>query len=220
METVEVKAERREIGSKGKVKQLRRKGKIPGIFYGPKSTPVPLAIDGKDFVTRVAGGEGSHLIKLASQCAELANKVALVKEMQFHPVTGAIQHVDFYEVDLAEKIVVKVPLHFVGKAAGVIRGGILQPIVREIDVECLPMDIPEYIDVEVSALDIGDSLHISDVPIPAGVSAVYESDFPVVSVVPPTVEKAPAVEEAAPVEGAEAPEAAAEEKGKEEAGES
>jgi large subunit ribosomal protein L25 len=216
VESIEIKVEPRETGAKGKTKSLRRAGKIPGIFYGPKSASVALAIDSRDFVARVAGIEGSHLIRIASQAEALANKVALVKDMQFHPVTGAVQHVDFYEVDLAERITVKVPLHFIGKAAGVVRGGILQPIVREIEVECLPMDIPEYIDVEVSALDIGDSLHASVLAIPSGVVVTSATDFPVVSVVPPTVEKAPVAEAAPPVEGAEPAEAPGEEKGKEE----
>ena len=105
--------------------------------------------------------------------------------------------------NLTAKITVHVPLHFVGKAAGVVRGGILQPIVREIEVECLPLDIPEYFDVDVSALDIGDSVHIEDLAIPEGVTALYESNLPLVSVVPPTVEEAPTPAAAAPVEGAE-----------------
>jgi large subunit ribosomal protein L25 len=212
VETIEIKAEPREVERKGQAKSLRRQGKIPGIFYGPKTAAVALQIDGYDFVTRVAGTEGSHLIRIASDAAPLASKVALVKAIQYHPVTGAVQHVDFYEVDLTVKIAVKVPLHFVGKAVGVVRGGILQPIAREIEVECLPMDIPEYISVEVSALDIGHSLHVSHLSIPAGVVAVYETDFPVVSVVPPTVEKAPVAEAAPTVEGAEAAPAAGEAK--------
>jgi len=149
----------------------------------------------------------------------LADKVALVKEMQFHPVTGEVVHADFYEVDLAARIRVKVPLHFVGKAAGVVRGGILQPVVREIEVECLPLEIPEYLNVEVSALDIGHSLHVEDLPLPEGVVAIYETNFTLVTVVPPTVEEAPRVEEAAPavaVEAAEAAAAPAPEKAKEE----
>jgi len=220
VETIEIKVEPREVGQKGKTKSLRRSGKIPGVFYGPKSAPVPLEMDSRDFLARVAGIEGSHLIRIASQITALANKVALVKEIQFHPVTGAPQHVDLYEVDLTAKITVNVPLHFVGKAVGVVRGGILQPIAREVEVECLPMDIPEYIDVEVSSLDIGNSLHISDLAIPASVVATYETDFPVVSVVPPTVEKAPTAEAVPAAEGAEAAEAAGEEKGKEESSES
>jgi large subunit ribosomal protein L25 len=94
---------------------------------------------------------------------------------------------------------VQVPLRFVGKAAGVTRGGILQPIVREVEVECLPMDIPGYFDVDVSALDIGDSIHGEEIQMPEGVTLVFESNFAVVTVVTPTVEEAPVA--AAPAEG-------------------
>lgn len=222
METVEIQIEPRDSGSKGKVKELRRQGKLPGVFYGPKARAIPLELDRKEFLSRVADLEGSRLIRIKSASPLLADRVALVKEMQFHPVTGEVVHADFYEVDLTAKIRVKVPLHFVGKAEGVVRGGILQPVVREVEVECLPMDIPEYFNVEVSALDIGHSLHITDLPMREGVVAVYETNFTLVTVVPPTVEEAPAAE-AAPavvVEGAEAPAAAPEEKKKEESSES
>jgi large subunit ribosomal protein L25 len=218
LETVEIQAEPRDPGKKGRVKSLRRDGKIPAVFYGPKTETVSLGIGKREFVTRVAGLEGSHLIRFQSASPLLANKVALVKEMQFHPVTEDVVHVDFYEVDLAEKILVKVPLHFVGKAEGVVRGGILQPVVREIEVECLPMEIPEYVNVEVTSLDIGHSLHVEDVVMPSGVVALYETNFTLVTVVPPTVEEAaPAAEApAAAAEGAEIPEGAPQEKKKEE----
>jgi large subunit ribosomal protein L25 len=220
VETVEIQIEPRETGTKGKAKRLRREGKLPGVFYGPKAQTVPLEVDRKDFLTRVADLEGSHLIRIKSGSPLLADKVALVKEMQFHPVTGEVVHADFYEVDLSAKIRVKVPLHFVGKAAGVVRGGILQPIVREVEVECLPMDIPEFFNVEVSELDIGDSLHVTELTMPEGVTAASESDLTLVTVVPPSIEEAPTPVEApaAVVEGAEAPAAATEEK-KEEEGE-
>jgi large subunit ribosomal protein L25 len=210
LETVEIKIEPRESDGKGRARRARREGKLPGVFYGPKSAAVPLELDRKEFVTRVAHLEGSHLIRIKSGSPALADKVALVKELQYHPVTGEVIHADFYEVDLTEKIRVKVPLHFVGKAAGVVRGGILQPIVREIDVECLPMDIPEFFDVEVSALDIGDSLHVTELTMPEGVTAASESDLTLVTVVPPSIEEAPTPAEAAPVavEGAEAAPAA------------
>jgi len=221
LETIEIQVEPREAGAKGKAKQLRREGKLPGIFYGPKAESVPLELDRKDFLSRVAGLEGSHLIRIKSSSPLLAERVALVKEMQFHPVTGEVVHADLYEVDLSARIRVKVPLHFVGKAEGVVRGGILQPVVREIEVECLPMDIPEYFDVEVSSLDIGHSLHVKDLSIPEGVTAVYESNLTLVTVVPPTVEEAPAAAEVAPVavEGAEAVVPAGEEKKEEEGSE-
>ncbi|HYQ97091.1 MAG TPA: 50S ribosomal protein L25, partial [Candidatus Nitrosocosmicus sp.] len=145
----------------------------------------------------------SHLVRLKSTSSALADKVALVKEMQYHPITGDVIHADFYEVDLSARIEVSVPLHFVGKGAGVVRGGILQPIVREIQVECLPLDIPQFFNVDVSGLDIGDSVHIEDLTMPEGVTAVYESNFALVTVATPTVEEEPtaaaATAEAAPV---------------------
>lgn len=207
METIDIHMEPREAGGRQKAKRLRREGRLPGIFYGPRVDAIPLEINMKEFSTRVVGLEGSHLIRIKSDSPLLADKVALLKEMQFHPVTGKVLHADLYEVDLSVKIQVKIPLHFVGKAEGVVRGGILQPVVREIEVECLPMEIPEYINVEVTSLDIGDSLHFTDLSIPEGVDPIYETNFTVVTVVPPTVEEAPAVE--APVAAVEGVEAAA-----------
>ena len=202
METLEIHADAREKIKKRDAKRLLRSGKIPGILYGPKMQSVSLEFDQREFSNRIAGLEGSHLVRLKSSTASLADKVALVKDMQYHPISGDVIHADLYEVDLTAKITVHVPLHFVGKAAGVVRGGILQPIVREMEVECLPLDIPEFFNVDVSALDIGDSVHIEDLAMPEGVTAIYESNLPLVSVVPPTVEEAPAAA-AAPVEGAE-----------------
>lgn len=199
METLEIQVDARDPGSKQRARRLRRSGKIPGVLYGPKTQTIALELNKKEFSSRVAGLEGSHLVRLKSNSATLVDKVALVKEMQFHPITGEVVHADLYEVDLTAKIRVQVPLHFVGKAVGVVRGGILQPIVREIEVECLPLDIPDFFNVEVSDLDIGDSAHIEDLTIPEGIKAIYESNLALVAVVPPTVEEAP-TPAAAPVE--------------------
>ena len=199
METLEIQVDARDPGSKQRARRLRRSGKIPGVLYGPKTQTIALELNKKEFSSRVAGLEGSHLVRLKSNSATLVDKVALVKEMQFHPITGEVVHADLYEVDLAAKIRVQVPLHFVGKAVGVVRGGILQPIVREIEVECLPLDIPDFFNVEVSELDIGDSAHIEDLTMPEGIKAIYESNLALVAVVPPTVEEAP-TPTAAPVE--------------------
>jgi large subunit ribosomal protein L25 len=213
LETLEIQVDAREAGSKQQARRLRRDGKIPAVFYGPKTPAVALELNKKEFSTRVAGLEGSHLVRLKSASAALADKVALVKEMQYHPITGDVIHADLYEVDLTARIQVHVPLHFVGKAAGVVRGGILQPIVREIEVECLPMDIPQFFDVEVSALDIGDTIHIEDLSMPEGVTVVHEANLALVAVVPPTVEEAPTVAPAEAEEAAAVP--AAEEEPKE-----
>jgi large subunit ribosomal protein L25 len=209
LETLEIRVDPRDKKHKRDAKRLLREGKIPGILYGPKTQAVPLALDKREFSSRVADLEGSHLVRLKSDVSALADKVALVKAMQYHPISGDVIHTDLYEVDLTAKITVNVPLHFIGKAEGVVRGGILQPIVREIEVECLPLDIPAFFDVDVSSLDIGDSVHIEELTMPEGVSAVFESNLALVTVVPPTVEEAPAAA-AAPVEGAEAAPAAAE----------
>jgi len=209
LETLEIRVDARDKKRKRDAKRLLRSGKIPGILYGPKTEAIALALDKREFSSRVADLEGSHLVRLKSDSSELADKVALVKDMQHHPISGEVIHTDLYEVDLTAKITVNVPLHFIGKAEGVVRGGILQPIVREIEVECLPLDIPAFFDVDVSALDIGDSVHIEELTMPEGVTAVYESNLALVAVVPPTVEEAPAAA-AAPVEGAEVAPAAVE----------
>lgn len=203
MQAVELRAERRASRGKGGARDLRRTGKFPAVFYGPKRESVALEIDSREFRLRIAVLEGSHLIRLASTAAEINEKMALVKETQHHPVTGAVLHVDLYEVDMTVKLRVPVPLHFVGKAEGVVLGGILQPVRREIEVECLPTDIPEYIEVDVTGLNIHDAVHVSAIVLPNGVTAEYDTDFAVVTVLPPTVEAAPAAEaaEAAPAEG-------------------
>lgn len=192
METLEIQADPREKKQKRDAKRLLRNGKIPGVLYGPKTAPLPVEFHKKEFTARVAALEGSHLVRLKSAAASLADKVALVKAMQYHPISGDVIHADLYEVDLSVKITVSAPLRFVGKAAGVVRGGILQPIVREIEVECLPLDIPEFFNVDVSALDIGDAIHIEDLAMPEGVQAIYDSNFALVTVATPSVEEAPA----------------------------
>ena len=201
METLEIQVEARDKKRKRDAKRLLRSGKIPAILYGPKTPALTLELDKIEFSRRVAGLAGSHLVRLKSASEALAEKVALVKQMQYHPISGEVIHADLYEVDLTATIQVHVPLHFIGRAVGVGRGGILQPIVREIEVECLPLDIPEFFDVDVSALDIGDSVHVEDLAMSEGVTAVSEPSLALVAVVPPSIEEAPTPVAAPPVEG-------------------
>jgi large subunit ribosomal protein L25 len=213
METIELEVQLRSNGGKGAARQLRRTGKVPAIFYGPKRRPTPIAVDAKAFLQKISAIEGSHLIRLRSSAEEVANKVALVKETQYHPVSGAVLHADLYEVDMAEKLRLRVPLHFSGKAVGVALGGILQPVQRDVEVECLPGDIPEFISVDVSALDIHDAIHVSELQVAEGVRICYDTDTTLVTVLPPTVEEVKVEEaavaaEGAPAEAAPAPEAA------------
>ncbi len=211
MDEIALNVEPRDGQGKGPARRLRQRGKVPGVFYGPKSAAMPLAVDNKEFTSRVSNLEGSHLIRFSSSHADLQQRVALVREVQVHPVSGSVLHVDFYEVDLTQRLQVTVPLHFVGKAVGTTEGGILQPIVREMEVECLPTDIPQYIEVDVSALDIHDAIHYAEIQMPPNVTAVFDTNEAVVTVLPPTVEEVKvaepvegAVEGAVPVEGAAA----------------
>lgn len=190
METVEIAAYLRVGRGKGPSRRLRRGGRVPGTFYGPRQGPISIEVNAREFVTRVANLEGSHLIRLQSDVEELRGRVALIRELQFHPVSGAVLHADLYEVDLTKKLTIKVPIHFVGKAIGVVQqGGILQPLLREVAVECLPMDIPEYLEIDVSNLGIHDTIHVAELRAPAGVVIQFEANDALVTVMAPTVEQ-------------------------------
>jgi large subunit ribosomal protein L25 len=201
MDTVDIIVERRADFGKGGARRLRASGWVPGIVYGPKRAALAVRVSTLEFERKLAHLEGTHLVRLsaAGNDPDLHDKVVLVREMQEHPVSGAILHADFYEVDLASRIEVTVPLHFTGKAAGVVTGGILQPVMREIVVECLPTEIPEFIEIDVTPLGIHEAFHVRDVRMPEGVRAVSDAAKTVVTVVAPTMEEAP-VAAAAPTE--------------------
>jgi large subunit ribosomal protein L25 len=233
MEMVEITVQRRGGRGKGQARKLRRTGVIPGVFYGPKRETLAVGVGAEEFDKKLSHLEGSHLIRLVNdggKDAELHDKAVLLREVQRHPVTDDILHVDFFEVDLTERLTVSVPLRFVGKPVGVVEGGILQPIMREVEVECLPTEIPEFIEVDVSALAIHEAVHLSELKLPEGVTSMGDAAQPLVTVLPPTVEEAKPAEaaEAVPAEGvpaegaaapAAAPEAGAETKGKKGGGE-
>lgn len=200
MEIVSITVEKRAAAGKGPARRLRAGGKIPGVFYGPnQKDAITLEIDEKEFGKKIAVLEGSALIQFDSLTPELKSRMVLLREVQSHPLSGAVLHADFYEVDLQKKLEVTVALHFTGKPVGVEAGGILQPIVREVVVECLPTEIPAFIEVDVTALGIHDSIHVADLKLPAGIGSVYDTNFTIVTVSPPTVEE---VKVAAPGEGA------------------
>jgi large subunit ribosomal protein L25 len=215
METLIIDVETREGGGKGPARRTRMAGKLPAIFYGPNAPAQPIAVDAKEFTKRVAHLEGSHLIELRSVHAELNQRKVLLRDIQFDPVAGLPLHADFYEVALDKEIEVRVPLHFEGKAAGVTLGGILQPILREVAVLCLPTQIPDFLTVDVSNVGIHESIHVNDLALPEGVSIASKENEAVVTVVPPTVEAKPSGEEAAA--GAEAAVPAAAEGGEKKA---
>ncbi|MCW5891819.1 MAG: 50S ribosomal protein L25 [bacterium] len=194
MQTVEITIERRTERGKGPMRRLRAAGRVPAILYGPNRETAAIVCSHEQVERRLAHLEGSHLIRLVhaggAADAEIHERMVLVRDMQRHPVTGAVLHADFFEVDLTERLRVSVPLHFVGKAAGVVAGGILQPVLREVEVECLPTEIPEFIEVDVSPLGIHDAIHAGDLKLPEGTSIAGDVTSTVVTVLPPTVEAA------------------------------
>jgi len=215
METSELLCEIRPTTPKGARHQVRREGRVPGVLYGPKTTPMAVSVNALDLKNRVAHAASARIMRLKSSASELDGKHVLLKDLQRSPVSREILHADLYEVDLNRAIRVSVPLHFVGKPAGVAEGGILAPLARVVEVECLPLEIPEFFEVDVTPLGIHDVIHVSAMKLVGNVKPIFDTDYPVVTVLPPTVEAAPvaaaaeaAVEGAAPAEGAAAAPAA------------
>ena len=186
METVEVPVETRQVGNKRDAGRLRRDGILPGVVYGRGTDGVAMQVNGRELRNRVGSLEGSHVLRFKSAADSLDGRLVLIKNVQYHPVNHAVAHIDFYEVDVTRKITVMVGLHFVGRAEGVVHGGVLQPIARELEVECLPMDIPAQIEVDVSALEIGHALKAGDLTLPPDV-VNNTPDLTLVSVLAPTV---------------------------------
>ncbi len=207
METGELICEKREVRPKSLRYRLRRAGRVPAVLYGPTSPPTPVSVSAADLTARVLAVAKARIIKLKSSAAELDGKHVIIKELQRAPVSRGILHADLYEVDLNRPIHVRVALKFVGRAEGVGLGGILQPLEREVEVECLPLEIPEFIETDVTELGIHDVIHVSSLKFAGNVKPIFDSDYPVVTVLPPTVEAAPAAApaEAAVAEGAAAP---------------
>ena len=196
MKTVPLKASRRTKLGKQPSKQARRKKQIPAIVYGSgiKATPVEVQREAFERVISTKVGENVIInLKVADKPA--FEKTVVIKEIQHHPVTDAIDHVDFNAISLKEKIKVKVPLHIVGESAGVKEGGVLDVIQHEMEVECLPTDIPGRLDADISALKIGDSLRTHELAFPEGVVPMLTEDEIVVAVHAPKIEEEPVPEE-------------------------
>ncbi|MGH7923415.1 MAG: 50S ribosomal protein L25, partial [Candidatus Binatus sp.] len=163
---------------------------------------------------RISAASHTRIIRLKSSTAELDGKHVIFKDVQRAPVSGEILHADLYEVDLNRPLRVEVALKFSGKAKGVANGGILSPLERTATVECLPLEIPDSIEVDVTEVDIHDVIHVSALKFPEKVKPIFDTDYPVVTVLPPTVAEvavvaAPEAVEGAPVEGAAPAEGAA-----------
>lgn len=202
-------AETRSETGKGANRRLRVIGKIPGVIYGKGRDAQSVTLDPRALET-LLHKSGAGLNTLIDLSVSGRTDTVLVKELQRHPVYGSYMHVDFFKVDLTQKITVSVPIHFTGKARGVEFGGILDHPLRELEVECLPRAIPEFVEVDVSALEIGQAIHVSELRLPEGVEVKTDPTLPVASVVLPAAEvEATPVETVVEGEVAEGAEAAA-----------
>jgi large subunit ribosomal protein L25 len=224
MEVTDLAAEVRKEQKKGPARRLRQKGFVPAIFYGRSAENILLAVK-NDALLKLHKDKKDHaFIKLIIDDggAKKLEKLSLIKELQVQPLTGKFYHADFYEVDMKRKLTFDVSLSFTGKAIGVENGGELQHIKRQVTVSCLPAHLPDHIEIDVAALDIGDSIKVKEMKLPEGITVLDPADAAVVAVAAIKVVKpTPAEEEAAAAAAAiaasaEAP--AAEEKTEKEKG--
>ena len=216
MELIKVEAQKRTGTGKSVARKLRREGLVPGVVYGMDREPEIVAVR-REVVERLERLGRSVLVELYVDGERPEEDVAaIVKEVQRHPVSWAPLAIDLQWVSLREEVEVPVPLVTVGEPEGVKMGGILEQLLHEVTVRCLPTNIPEQIEVDVSGLQIGDSLHISDLEPPEGVEIIEEADTAVVHIAAPRIveeeQEAEAAEEVAEelAEGEEAGEAAEE----------
>jgi large subunit ribosomal protein L25 len=189
------------------VRKLKATGSVPAIIYGAKDKPEPLQVSRRDINAMLSHAAGENILVELEVAGK--SRLALVQEVQHAPVGGAILHIDFHAVSMDEKIQADVPLEPIGTANGVKNmGGLLEQNLRTLEIECLPRDLPDVLRVDVSALNIGDAIHVREIPLPEGVTTRVQPDLTAFSVLAPTVEEEPV----AAVEAAAGPEVIREKK--------
>jgi large subunit ribosomal protein L25 len=196
LEKIDLQASVRKSVGNGPARVLRRAGQTPAVLYGRNTAPVLLSVNTKDLELILKQGSfGQFILNLVIQNGKKVTKAAMIKELQTHPVSGQLIHIDFYEVDMKRQIKVMIPVVTTGKSVGVEEGGMLNIVRRELEVLCLPGDIPESIEIDISEMTIGDSIHIEDVPLGDNVEVVADTNYTVVTVLSPKVEEEEVVEE-------------------------
>ena len=200
MKTIELHVEKRSTIGKNEARRDRAKGRIPAVLYGAKKPTVPISVDRKALTDAFRGGGGENAIFLLKLAGTEQARHVMIKQLQQDPVSRKPLHIDFVRIEMTSKIRVKVSVEIVGVAVGVkTEGGILDIVTREVEVECLPGNIPKHMPVDVTALAIGDAIRIAQLVAPEGVEVVDDPEKVVVHVTHPTAEKEPEVAaEAAP----------------------
>ena len=208
---------RKRMGKSG-AREIRKEGNIPAVLYGKGTETLSLVINPTELKEALStdAGENTLLeIRIKDEEAEI-QKLSLLREVQYDYLTDKPIHLDFQALDMKEKITVAVPVHIEGEAKGVKEGGILEEILREISVECLPTNIPNSFSVDVTELEIGHSIHVAILEIEEGITILHENEDTIVTILAPKVEAEPIEEE---VEGEEGVEEDATEEAKEEGSE-
>lgn len=199
-ETITIQAERREHTGKGAARKLRQAGQVPAVIYGSGRAAEALSVPRIDLDKYAGALRGSTLVELALGGQMVS---AVVREIQRHPIRKTITHVDFYEIHAGEKISLDVPVALVGSPDGVRnQGGVLEQFIRELEIEVLPKDIPERIEVDVTALRVHGSIHVRDLDVP-NAEILTDPNRTVCTVVPPRVEEEPTAAAAEEEEGVE-----------------
>jgi len=211
MEATELKAFTRKETGKGPARRFRKEGSIPAVFYGRGEEAIPLSVNAAELLKVIKAKKENIFIKLLIEGEKHLEKLSLIKELQIEPVSRRFYHVDFYEIRMDHKLTLDVPLRFAGIPAGVQNGGELQHLKRDLKVSCLPSVLPDFIEIDVTCLEIGDSVRVQDIRVPEGITVLDPGDVGVamVAVVKVSVPQAE-VEEAAEGEAAAEGEPAAE----------
>ena len=182
-ENIELTATARDIIGKAN-RRLAPKGKLPAVVYGVGHEPISVSLDRHEVDQLLLHGAASSLIELTIDDAKPVHTI--IKDIQRDPIKGAVLHLDLWAVSMKKQVSTVVPIHFIGDPAGVRTGGVLTHNLREVHVDSLPGDMPDALEVNVEALEVGDSLHVSDLVAPKGVVITSPADEIICSVIPPT----------------------------------
>jgi len=190
MDLVSLEVHLRPRAGKGAAHAARRNGRVPAVVYGEDQPPVAVTVDWRQFDKVIHGKGGEHaVLQLVFPDNPEYNGPAIVQHVQHHPVSGAIVHADFLRIRLDRKIHTRVPVVLVGRCKGVVEGGIADQQLHELEIECLALDVPESIEVDITDLAIGQSLHVSDLPPSEKYAILTEPERTIVAVHAPKVAK-------------------------------
>lgn len=191
MKLHELKAKMRSTGQKGFNTEIRREGNVPSVLYGSDKDNLSISVERSSLEKILQSEKSIHVVlELKFEDNPEANTPVIVKEIQRHPVNSKMRHVDFLRIRLDEKIQSPVAIVLVGRSKGVVEGGIIDHQIREVIVECLPQEIPVQLDVDISDLDIGESIHVANLVVPENVTIISEPTLTIASIHAPRVVEA------------------------------